>query len=730
MAGIITFSLALGGGAYGYLNGWFCQWGVGSCEIELPDPPTVDDLCDPNNEAFDLEACVFEDEEIDQSTPDSVVTDVPGETGSYWDLSIRQSNRTATFGEVECDEQAPNLHACIDVLYSTPRKLEFRNGEHYFGRDFDYDHTTFGHASISVPLPCSDLESEECDPIWNFVEHDGQTPLDVADIDRTVPLSNVERREKVGVALHNIESDRLLSDAERAELFANKVREAVKRSDGRIFLYVHGFNQTFDVAVQTAALMTVDLNFDPKKPLALKRSDQISYPLGYPLVFSWPNREAVQSYMFDKGQFANEEMSDAEFMAFVRANKVFLRANIPSIAVLASITTLAEWMRAGIPASVNVNTSGPELAVLFSDLMTVTNDKGVPIVKEVNIFLHSMGNRLLLTSFEQMAQSYVSNKNQAELRFVHAAADLSHREFTSIYERSLATKNVDYLEGSFNPAISVYASEDDGALANSRFFSSFNTGCRVGYIVDDICLPISQSMTAEGIDLEVIDATGFVLAGTSREGVLAQVVQGREVVDDDRGHGYGQNAAFFLSDLGCAFDGIRASSGKRALKEFTEPVSITRKGFYRPYLGDNYDSRCARFEFLSSEDDECAPFLEKVTIIDGFELLGSEVPVPAFESIELLRECLQTNEHLLVSIVGYADTSGELDLNNTLSDRRARSVAFLLRESNSNLDIEVAGLGEVRGQANLANNKSDNVRSSLNRRVEISVITESEQLDH
>jgi len=296
---VIAVLFLIGGsiaGGYGYFDGWFCKWGVGyvcpcsgeECGEKPPSQP-VDDPCDPESSAFDVGKCIFDDGEEDTSSQtedelaeldlSKVITNVPGETDSYWNIFSGKEERPADFG-ASCDGEVGNLHHCIKVLYATPRNLEFASDGPRFGKNMEQGWTHLGYGDVSVPLPCSDLGSKACDPTWKFAPTSSQGQIEIENIDKARPLSDVDRREAVSVVLRNLSASQKSSRAFEREQFVSDLRTAVHRSDGRIFLYVHGYNQTFDAAMKTAALMTTDLNFDPNDPLKITRPEAVSYPLG------------------------------------------------------------------------------------------------------------------------------------------------------------------------------------------------------------------------------------------------------------------------------------------------------------------------------------------------------------------------------------------------------------------------------------------------------------------
>lgn len=66
------------------------------------------------------------------------------------------------------------------------------------------------------------------------------------------------------------------------------------------FVFVHGFNTSFDAALYRTAQISYDLKFD-----------------GVPFVYSWPSGGKVASYTYDRGSAEQAEPHLAEFLNFV-----------------------------------------------------------------------------------------------------------------------------------------------------------------------------------------------------------------------------------------------------------------------------------------------------------------------------------------------------------------------------------------------------------------------------
>lgn len=81
------------------------------------------------------------------------------------------------------------------------------------------------------------------------------------------------------------------------------VRERLEKSvsfKDHAFVFVHGFNTSFDAALYRTAQVAYDLKFD-----------------GVPFVYSWPSGGKVASYTYDRGSAEQAEPQLAEFLSFV-----------------------------------------------------------------------------------------------------------------------------------------------------------------------------------------------------------------------------------------------------------------------------------------------------------------------------------------------------------------------------------------------------------------------------
>lgn len=110
--------------------------------------------------------------------------------------------------------------------------------------------------------------------------------------------------------------------------FVRRRLDASQRFKDQAFIFVHGYNTTFDNAVYRTAQLAYDLNFD-----------------GAPFLYSWPSGGGVASYIYDRESSAQAQPYLKEFMEMVlnetRAKNVNVIAhsmgNQPLLAVLREI---------------------------------------------------------------------------------------------------------------------------------------------------------------------------------------------------------------------------------------------------------------------------------------------------------------------------------------------------------------------------------------------------------
>jgi len=255
-----------------------------------------------------------------------------------------------------------------------------------------------------------------------------------------------------------------ITKTDMRESFAASLRSAVSQNDEAILLFIHGFNVDFDSAVIRSAQLAVDIGFNENAPPA-----ETYFEFGQPVLFSWPNGGVPYSYVDDR-RLARKSASH-----------------------------------------------------LNEFLQILTDDTGV---KELNVIVHSMGNRVFVNAITEFSKSYIEDgEHDLTIRVIHAAADVDQ----SIYDATM-----DEIERTaFEADYTVYASREDMALETSTRVNAVtslfqDTSGRLGEIGEN-GIYVRGNVTS-------IDASGFAT--------------------DLFGHGYFSNAGNVINDIACAFRGV------------------------------------------------------------------------------------------------------------------------------------------------------------------------------
>ncbi|MGD9783154.1 MAG: alpha/beta hydrolase [Hyphomicrobiaceae bacterium] len=116
-----------------------------------------------------------------------------------------------------------------------------------------------------------------------------------------IPYFNVtiyEQKEdpKVHFTMQDIKA---LSEAELLDLVKQRLAKSARFKD-HAFVFVHGYNTSFDYAIYRAAQIAYDIKFD-----------------GAPFVYSWPSGGGIASYTYDRESSAQAEPYLEQFLRFV-----------------------------------------------------------------------------------------------------------------------------------------------------------------------------------------------------------------------------------------------------------------------------------------------------------------------------------------------------------------------------------------------------------------------------
>ena len=129
------------------------------------------------------------------------------------------------------------------------------------------------------------------------------------------------------------------------------------------FIFVHGFNTSFDYALYRTAQISYDMNFD-----------------GAPFVYSWPSGGKVASYTYDRGSAEQAEPHLAEFI-----NLVVKESGAKSVSLIAHsmgnelLLRVLERLRPTVP-------QGVEISQVILAAPDVDRDKFDIIVRQITNF--------------------------------------------------------------------------------------------------------------------------------------------------------------------------------------------------------------------------------------------------------------------------------------------------------------------------------------------------------
>jgi esterase/lipase superfamily enzyme len=175
--------------------------------------------------------------------------------------------------------QQNNGFATVRVFYGTNRAPtgELSKPALYYGPA--RDHTTLHYGYLDVTIPQVHQEAElETQPRW------AEFTLDTAALrTRYVLLETITPLPR--------------------DEFARALHDQVAKSPAKdVFIFVHGFNVTFEDAARRTAQLAYDMDFD-----------------GTPMLFSWPSAGSITSYFADEAAVNDSGFKMAEFLDTVVA---------------------------------------------------------------------------------------------------------------------------------------------------------------------------------------------------------------------------------------------------------------------------------------------------------------------------------------------------------------------------------------------------------------------------
>jgi esterase/lipase superfamily enzyme len=239
-----------------------------------------------------------------------------------WDEAYQEPSEGSTLPASEAHER----WTTVDIFYATDRNWV---GDEYITYGKERGTLTFGICEVSIPVSHK----------IGFLESPSLFKLEFSSDQRKhVTLRNVIRED----------------DPERFfATVASKVSDS-KRKEA--FVFIHGYNVTFDDAARRTAQMAFDLNFD-----------------GAPILYSWPSAGKIAAYMKDETNIGWTESHLKQFLTElserIGAATIHLIAHSMGNRALASVLT--KWEQAGKqkPAFRHVVLTAPDIdAETFEDL--------------------------------------------------------------------------------------------------------------------------------------------------------------------------------------------------------------------------------------------------------------------------------------------------------------------------------------------------------------------------
>jgi outer membrane protein OmpA-like peptidoglycan-associated protein/esterase/lipase superfamily enzyme len=319
-----------------------------------------------------------------------------------------------------CSEGDNPLEHCVKVYYATNRKYKKGVRHEFLSTPSQKQEIYYGFSEVRLPVQTGFVGSDE-PGIGGHIFFDKEENL----------RSRQYLGERVSVTTIKAKAgDHDLATVSERTAFTERLKEDLQFSENAALLYIHGFDQSFDVALATAAQLAVDLTFNDQAPGESVVDETLLYKRGQPLVFSWP--------------------SD------------ILPNNIKGAKIK--------------PYYLEARKKAPEYsAALAVFLMTLIDTKDGAGITELNILAHSMGNLVLVNALTEFAASHaLSAGEDITIRIIHAAADVTKDEYNKV---ATSIEETNGSNGGWQPEITFYVSRTDTALLAS-FITNFK--CRIG----------------------------------------------------------------------------------------------------------------------------------------------------------------------------------------------------------------------------------------------------------
>jgi len=579
--------------------------------------------------------------------------------------------------------------------------------------------------------------------------------------------SDLKGLERIETAGKGDPYDILLKDLSRA-MDAQRVNDSDPRS---VMIYIHGFNTTFKKSLEGGAHLAADLNMWANQ----SEKEPRRFPLGVPIVFSWPALDAEHEF----------------------PNPTYDTDNPLAILFKYYISQL------------RADTNSPDFKKFIKQLAKGT------AVKQINIVAHSMGNRVLLNNMDLFQEGLKNNEGSSvTVRIVNAAGDIGWKEFKKSFPNSANSANRLRSTAYFSDTDLALRGKDWREINESRLDSSEFANLKKKDIVTEARKNVKnprRELIPPDPNYKVFRASAIAqidnllgqrqqqlglteknwfkedwkcrLGGRKREGCAREnIPNALEMVDatgfdadyskfdnpDNRRHGYFEAAPMVLSDISCALRGFGAESGERSLAgrpktRDKEPPSKEKRKYWSLESETDSDFDVNAIDPYCAATDRLYLVLKRVRITRDvyFDVTGTypcseqvENDVPGAEPLPVppcgpgqsasdeIEQALQEAAdepyaaRFEITVLGYADrsdaTPGRNYDNCGLSEDRASVVAGIVRETLDRLGMTDRASVFHEGRCMLPEGPIEtgpDMREKLNRKVTIVIEVVRDQVD-
>lgn len=342
------------------------------------------------------------------------------------------------FGDGPCSPDAP-CH--IRVYYGTDRKVvedlkaipgPYKRLGRVFGGDRQYGDLAYGECLVRIPK--------------SYKRHSGEIgKVTAASYARgeTVELESIEPRDQ--------------------ETWLRNLSARVKRGDGEMIVFVHGFNVSF----QDAARRTAQMHYDLELP-------------GAPVFFSWPSRTGILRYWADEASIEWSAPNLKKFLDVLSrqtgAKKIHLIAHsMGSRALTRALSEIGEQNRAALE-----NGCGGDVAK-FSQIFLAAPDLDLELFKQLHAAVRDSADRVTI---------YASNRDRTMRvsRLLHFYPRLGERQkqfdVTGVTAIDATSASTDWLGHSYYGKSILWdvraTLENPGAEASTR--CTLESSTKNGYL--------------------------------------------------------------------------------------------------------------------------------------------------------------------------------------------------------------------------------------------------------